>query len=132
MKRKRIRKKDLLVAIQKSGGKITAVANHFQVTNKTIYNYIEKDQQIADAVDDARHQFDENLCDIAESKLLNAVKAGAVWAVRFSLLGKGKDRGHSERSELTGKNGQSLLGEKPKVIVEFIDADAPADENTTS
>ena len=46
--------------------------------------------------------------DIAEAGILSGVRAGDRDAIRFLLVTKGKDRGWSRRTELTGADGRPL------------------------
>mgnify|MGYP001560853237 CR=1 FL=1 len=43
--------------------------------------------------------------DVAELKLYDQTLAGEPWAVQFTLKTIGKDRGYSERQEVTGEGG---------------------------
>ena len=104
MKRVKIKKKDLIAAIEKASGKISAVARHFNVSSVTIYDHIKKDPRIEEVVHNARNHFDESLCDIAEAKLYTAVNEGAAWAIRYSLACKAKDRGYIEKSIVESQN----------------------------
>ena len=104
MKKVKIRQKDLIAAIEKASGKISAVARHFDVSTVTIYDRIKKNPKVEEAVENARNHFDESLCDIAEAKLYTAVNAGASWAIRYSLACKAKDRGYIEKSIIESQN----------------------------
>ena len=104
MRKVRIKQKDLIAAINKASGKISAVAKHFSVSTVTIYDYIKKNPKIKEAVEGARTHFDESLCDIAEAKLYSAVSNGDAWAIRYSLACKAKDRGYVEKSIVESEN----------------------------
>lgn len=56
--------------------------------------------------------------DTAETKLFDAMQTGDLGAIKYLLSTKGKDRGYTERQEITGKDGHSL---KVDVIVTVVD-----------
>ena len=51
---------------------------------------------------------EEELNDIAELLLRQAVNDGNLWAIKYQLSTKGKSRGYVERSEITGKDGDTI------------------------
>ena len=85
-------------------GMVYVVAKALKVTHTTIYRYI-KDYQICR---DAKEQSEGLILDLAETNMRKAVKAGEEWAIKFLLKTKGKDRGYTERTELTGQGGDPL------------------------
>jgi len=46
--------------------------------------------------------------DVAEAALLRAIQKGEAWAVCFFLKCKAKQRGYSERTEITGPAGKPV------------------------
>lgn len=55
--------------------------------------------------------------DYAENKLWTLIKEGNTAAILFYLKTKGKDRGYSERRELTGQNGTPLQMGEVKIYI---------------
>ena len=53
-------------------------------------------------------EIDERSLDMAETKLLGAVRDGKTTELLFYLRTKGKRRGYVERQELTGGDGNQL------------------------
>ena len=45
---------------------------------------------------------------MAESQLVKGIQTGQSWAVCFYLKTKGRDRGYSERREITDADGNNL------------------------
>ena len=43
--------------------------------------------------------------DVAEQKLYDAIKEGDPWAIQFYLKTQAKDRGYTERTEISGPDG---------------------------
>lgn len=82
-------------------GNITAVARSLKCSRQTIHNYAAKYPPIAEAIQDAR----DEILDLAESKLVKAIRGDHAWAICFYLKTQGKERGYVERQEMTGKGG---------------------------
>jgi hypothetical protein len=78
---------------------------------QTVYNYRDR----YPAVRAAMESEDGKIDDIAEMKLYQALVAGESWAVQFRLRTKGKDRGYTERNEVTGSDGGAI-----KLTVEYV------------
>ena len=85
--------KDIIQAIRNSRGLIAAAARKLGVSRRTIYNRMEKSEDIREAVDEAR----DFTMDVAEAKLFQAIEAGESWAVQFYLKCQAKHRGYMER-----------------------------------
>ena len=86
------------------------------MTRQLYYKWLEDDQAFADAVEAIRQE----QIDTVESALLNKIEDGDTTAVIFYLKTKGKERGYSERTELTGRDGKDLI---PDIRIEIVDAD---------
>lgn len=93
--------KQFIDAIPGSAGIVTTIAKRVGCSWHTCKKYIETYPTIRDAYQDEC----ESLTDYAESKLIEAIKAGDLAAVKYYLSTKGKNRGYSERQEVTGKDG---------------------------
>ncbi|MBI5727553.1 MAG: hypothetical protein HY965_06850 [Ignavibacteriales bacterium] len=83
----------ILAAIPDSGGIIKTIAEKAGVAWHTALKYIEND----DKLHKAYKAESEALLDVAESQLIEKVKAGDMWAITFLLQKKGKDRGYGEQ-----------------------------------
>jgi predicted transcriptional regulator len=82
-------------ALRASGGLVTDAADALGCSRPTIYAYLKKYPEVAQAKEDS----EEKNLDIAESKLMEAVKNREAWAICFFLKCKGKKRGYSEKGE---------------------------------
>ena len=51
----------------------------------------------------------EELVDIAEIRLRVAINNGEPWAIALVLKTMGKNRGYTERHEITGADGDSII-----------------------
>lgn len=99
-------------ALQKSGGVPAAAAKLLKCDWHTVMRYLSKYPELEALRVDAREQ----KLDLAEDQLIKAMEKGEPWAVKFFLLTQGKDRGYSERREMTGANG-TPLGRPGQVVV---------------
>ncbi len=88
-------------ALRASAGIRSAAAVKLGCATSTITNYIDR-HTVLRAVD--AEIVEQNL-DLAETKLLTAIRDGNLTAVIFYLKTKGKARGYTERSEVTGVDG---------------------------
>jgi hypothetical protein len=92
----RISKRRILKAIDGSAGIITVIANRVGCSRLTIYERVEKDPDIKDAL----MQSKEQLIDVAESKLAEKINVGDLGSIKFYLQTQGKHRGYVERQEV--------------------------------
>ena len=94
-------RQQVIDALAESMGMISPAARTLGCSRNTITTYMKEYPEIAEAIEDAN----EEVNDIAELKLLDAIKRGEAWAIRFRLKTKAKNRGYVEKAELTGTNG---------------------------
>lgn len=105
-----------LKAFEQSRGIIAPACRAISMTRQIYYKWLEDDPSFAEAVEAIRQE----QIDIVESALLNKIEDGDTTAVIFYLKTKAKERGYSERTELTGKDGKDL---NPDIRIEIVDAD---------
>ena len=82
-------------ALTAASGLVTSAAKRLGCNPKTLYRYIDRFPALKDVLREAR----ESSIDLAESKLMEAIKAGNLTAIIFFLKTQGKSRGYTERSE---------------------------------
>lgn len=107
----------VLRALAASGGVLAEAARMLKCDRRTVMHYMAKYPELQVHYEDI---VEKNL-DIAETNLLKAVRKGEPWALKFFLGTKGKDRGYSERRELTGAEGRPLNPKKSTVVVQLPD-----------
>ena len=100
-----ITKEQLMAAIAKSHGIRANVAKQLNRDTLTVRKYIEK---YGEEAEQAMRQAADAVTDIAEDRLIQQIKAGERWAIKFWLSTRGKHRGFTERQEITGADGESL------------------------
>jgi hypothetical protein len=88
-------------ALRVSAGIRSAAAVKLGCSPSTVSNYIARHPALREVEAEI---LDQNL-DLAETKLLTAIRDGNLTAVIFFLKTKGKARGYTERAELTGADG---------------------------
>ena len=101
----------IIEALRKTKGLIGLAADELKCDRKTIYNHVKRSAAVREALESVR----ERNLDVAESKLLGAIDTGESWAITYYLSRIGRERGYSDRSELTGLNGGAL-----RVVVEYV------------
>lgn len=107
-------------AFAQSRGIIAPACKAVSINRTTYYDWMERDPAFAEEVEAIRQE----QIDTVESALLNKIEGGDTTAVIFYLKTKGKERGYSERTELTGKDGKDLI---PDIRIEIVDADYSGD-----
>ena len=86
---------EVVAAVTGSGGILRLIAEKLGCDRTTIGRWRDRSKAVSKAIKDER----ESNLDVAESKLIEAVKEGKPWAVRFYLSSQGKHRGYNSRSE---------------------------------
>ena len=98
-------KEDFLEKHQLSFGNISISCEASGISRQTYYNWYKDDPSFRRRVMD----IEERNLDLAEMKLLNAIREGKTAELLFYLKTKGKKRGYVERQEITGAEGQKLF-----------------------
>ena len=91
-------------AMPGTGGIVTLIANKVGCTWHTCRKWIDRHPTVREAWDAEC----EAILDLAESKAIGAIKKGDAQMVRWYLSTKGKQRGYTERHEITGADGKAL------------------------
>ena len=107
------KKKRLLKALEVTHGIISPACASAGVERKSYYNWLASDPDFASAV----AEIQESQLDFVESSLLSKINEGDTTAMIFYLKTRGKERGYTERKELTGKDGAELNKEIRVVVV---------------
>jgi len=82
----------ILKAIPGSYGIVSDIAKRAKIDRKTVYNWINKDDKLAELFISER----ENLLDLAEIKLVEKIKTGSESMIALVLKTLGKSRGYVE------------------------------------
>ena len=105
----------IIQALEKSRGFISIAARVAGCSPNTIRARLKSSKEVAEAYD----EINEANIDLSESKLLLAIDAGDVGAIKFHLEHKGAARGYAPKQEVEVKTpGAAILGQ---VSVEDID-----------
>ena len=92
-------KQTLLKAIETSDGSLADVAKIAGCSVRTVFNHLDRDNEVAEAVSLARKADRHEMVDIAEQKLKELVEAGDGRAIKFMLSTQGKARGYGLAEE---------------------------------
>lgn len=106
----RVSRKSVRAALKAHGGIVAQVADSFNVSRQTVYNWI-KEYGLRDEMEFAR----DTMFDIAERNVYIAVQMGDLDMSKFVLTHMPNASRWSNRQELTGANG-APLGLSPEVI----------------
>ena len=88
-------------ALISTAGIRTDAAALLKCSRSTIKRYIDRSEVLARI----ESEVVEQLIDLAESKLVDAINVGNLTAIMFYLKTKGKHRGYTERHQVEGKDG---------------------------
>lgn len=101
-------KEDLLAALAQTSGIVSSACKAANVSRMTYYRYYKEDPAFREKADDIK----ELQKDFAESLILKKMKEGDTTMIIFYAKTQMKDRGYTERREITGKDGEDLIRSK--------------------
>ncbi len=104
-KRIKKEKEDLLNALAQTSGIVSSACKAANVSRMTYYRFYEEDATFRERADDIK----ELQKDFAESLILKKMKEGDTTMIIFYAKTQMKDRGYTERKEITGKDGEDLI-----------------------
>jgi len=97
MAKLKLTKQEIQEAIPKTHGVKKYLAEKLSVDRQTIYRYFDRYPDL----EEASQEYLDSITDEAEHHLIEAVRAGNPWAVRYWLSTRGKNRGYSTKQEAT-------------------------------
>lgn len=89
------------LALEQAGGIKAAAARQLNVSRTTLYAFLARHPELQEFL----QGIEEEVLDLAESKMLQLIRDGDPSSVRFFLERKGRSRGYAYRVENTGKDG---------------------------
>lgn len=104
----------MIEAIREAEGNLSRAARIVGCARSTVHRYVNN----YTTVEDAYHEANEQIIDIAEDQLIRLVKKGSFPAIKFFLSTKGKSRGYVERQEVDNSGDVSV-----RFVWEAADAD---------
>lgn len=93
--------KQLGEALTDTRGMVYVAAKQLKCSPTTILKRLEKSAKLR-AIKEAESEL---FLDTAELKLQQAVTNSEPWSIKYALSTKGKNRGYTERTEITGADG---------------------------
>lgn len=97
-------KERLLISLKDCSGIVTFACEKVRLSRQTFYRWYRDDAEFKERVD----AINELQIDVAEASLLKKIQKGDTTAIIFYLKTKGKDRGYSERREISIPGGVSV------------------------
>jgi len=94
----------LLKALEETSGIIAFACKKAKVSRMTFYRWCKEDKEFKEQADDIQ----ELQVDVAEAALLSKIQQKETAAIIFYLKTKGKNRGYSERKEISGPDGGEI------------------------
>ena len=91
----------LLESLKECSGIVTFACEKVGLSRQTFYRWCRDDPEFKERVD----AINELQIDVAEASLLKKIQKGDTTAIMFYLKTKGKDRGYSERREISIPGG---------------------------
>ena len=110
-------KADLLQALVNTSGIVSSACKAANVSRMTYYRWYNEDPDFREKADDIK----ELQKDFAESLILKKMKEGDTTMIIFYAKTQMKDRGYTERKEITGKDGEDLIKGKEIDITKLSD-----------
>jgi hypothetical protein len=95
----------VIAALEASAGIFTGAAQKLRCDWTTVDYYVKRYPEVKAALD----QIMEERLDLAEGKIIELMNSGNVSSLIFYLRCKGKHRGYSERTEVTGADGGPVM-----------------------
>lgn len=115
--RRKLKIEQVAEALRNAGGIFTGAAQQLNCSPNTVANYVKDSPTLQSLLEELQEQH----LDLAETKLIKMILDGDRTAVIFYLKTKGKGRGYSERTEVTGPNGAPLLTDVTKCTDEELE-----------
>lgn len=102
---KQFKAEQFIKAIPKTGGIVSLIAQKVGCDWHTAKKWIDSHPTIKAVYDSER----EGILDLAEGKLIGAIKRGDLAAIKYYLGTQGKHRGYVERQEVSAPDGGPVV-----------------------
>lgn len=99
-----IRNSDIIEALRRQAGTVALAARELGMTRQALDRRIKRSRLLTDVLQD----IEESSLDIAEASLKQLITKGDASSIRFYLQTKGKRRGYTTRTEITGRDGDPI------------------------
>lgn len=95
---------EVKAALVRNRGLLNPTARDLRVSRAALVSRVSNHDELKVLLAECR----ESVVDDAENKLFQALDLGEKWAIMLILQSLGKERGYTNRTELTGKNGEDF------------------------
>lgn len=92
-------------ALIASRGNLSMAARKLGVSRSGMEKFLNTRPELQEV----RREAKESMLDVAEDQLMSLIHTGDIRAITFYLKTQGKERGYTERQEVTGKDGGALV-----------------------
>jgi len=116
----------IIAALRETKGMVYLAADRVGCHADTILNYAKRYKSVQDEIDSQR----EKVVDIAELKLYQAIMDGNEGMVKYLLSTRGKKRGYTTGTEISGPDGKPIEVAIVKGYAQ-VSPDEWTDEDTT-
>jgi hypothetical protein len=114
---KQISDETIIKALQASAGIVSIAAEKIGWQRTSLSRKIHNSEKLLAICD----EIGESMLDLAESKLLLALRNGNMTAIIFYLKTKGKQRGYIERQEMRGVSEEEINAEIERELARLAD-----------
>ena len=104
MAREKYTAEHIIAALRETKGMVYLAADRLGCHARTVLNYAERYKSVQEEIDFQR----EKLVDIGELKLYQAVMDGNEGMVKYLLSTRGKKRGYTTATEISGPDGKPI------------------------
>ena len=106
---KKFKPEQVVAAIISENGVLSGAADRLGCDVRSVYNYRDEFNEVAQAIEDARENHDCELLDKAERNISEAIDAREAWATKYVLSTKGRSRGYTEKTEIEHSGGVNQI-----------------------
>ncbi len=107
-RRRKVTIEQIEQALISNGGWFTQAAKALGCSHQAISKRVQQSERLQRAVEDTKARY----LDLAESKLVEAIKNGESWAICFYLKCQGRQRGYVEKAKVDA----NINAQEPLVI----------------
>lgn len=121
-KRIKVTDEEFAIMLEKAAGFKSRLAKQLGISTSAVCHRIQRSEYLREAC----KTIEDTVLDLAESKLLEAVKNGEAWAITFVLKCKGRKRGWIEKQDMVF--GGEMEAPPPPFVIELHDTAYVEDE----
>lgn len=106
-------------ALMAARGNLSMAARKLGVSRSGLDKFVQAHPELQDVRVEAK----EAMLDVAEDQLFSLIHTGDIRAITLYLKTQGKDRGYTERQEITGRDGGALVARQEAATLKDLSPD---------